>query len=275
VSTKKRARLRLRLLIAAVAGLALLGGGWLWLRDSSLVSVERVTVTGVTGADAGRIRSALTLAGRNMTTLDVRVGQLKTAVAPYPVVKDLRVSTEFPHGLRIDVIAQLPVGALTAGGRAVAATGDGTLVPDVAAGGLPAIAVGSLPGGSRVTDPSALAALALLAATPDRLLARISQVTTSSSHGLEVQLRSGPSVYFGDERDIAAKWAAATEVLADPSSAGASYIDVTDPAHPAAGASAQAVAAAGLASTGSAATAQASTPSQATTQPSTGTGPGG
>jgi cell division protein FtsQ len=264
VTTKRRLRVRLRLLVAVLASLALLGGGWVWLRDSSLVAVRSVSITGTSGPDGGQIRSALTLAARNMTTLDVRLAQLRMAVAPYPVVKDLRVSTQFPHGLRIQVIEQLAVGALTAGGRAVAASGDGTLLRDVPTGALPAIPVGSLPGGARVTDPSALESLALLAATPTRLLAKISQVTDSSSQGLVVQLRSGPSVDFGDDRGVDAKWVAATEVLADPSSAGASYIDVTDPSRPAAGVSAQAVAAAGLASSGSTGSGQASgTSSQA------------
>ena len=86
------------------------------------MSVDRVTVTGVSGPDSGAIRSALDLAARNMTTLDVRLGQLRTAVAPYPVVKDLRVSTQFPHGMRIHVIEQLPVGALVAGGETIAAS---------------------------------------------------------------------------------------------------------------------------------------------------------
>jgi cell division protein FtsQ len=239
--------LRVRVALAAVAVLALLGGGWLWVRDSSLVAVRKVTISGVYGPEATQIRSALTLAARNMTTLDVRTGQLRTAVGPYPVVKDLRVSTEFPHGLRIRVIEQLPVGALLAGGHAVAVTGDGTLLHDVAAGSLPEVPVRLLPGGSQVTDRPTLDALALLSVAPVRLLSRIAQVTDGSAHGLVVQLRSGPSIYFGDASELAAKWTAATEVLADPSSAGAIYIDVTDPSRPAAGASPQAVAAAGLA----------------------------
>ncbi len=255
--TRRRVRVRLRLVVAGLATLALLGGGWLWLRDSSLVGVQQVSITGVTGPDAARIRSVLTLAARNMTTLDVRVGQLKTAVAPFPVVKDLRVSTQFPHGMRISVLEQLPVGALVAGGRAVAASGDGTLLHDVAAGSLPAIPVRSLPGGSQVTDRVALEALALLADTPPRLVARIGQVTEAPPHGLVVQLRSGPDIYFGDGSDLNAKWTAATAVLADPSSAGAAYIDVTDPARPAAGA--QAVAPAGLATGGTASGTSAST----------------
>jgi cell division protein FtsQ len=238
--------LRVRVALVAVTVLAVLGGGWLWLRDSSLVAVRKVTITGVYGPDATQIRSALTLAARNMTTLDVRIGQLRTTVEPYPVVKDLRVSTQFPHGLRIRVIEQLPVAALIAGGQAVAVTGDGTLLHDVAAGSLPEVPVRLLPGGSEVTDRPTLDALALLSVTPARLLSRITQVTDGSAHGLVAQLRSGPSIYFGDASELAAKWTAATEVLGDPSSAGATYIDVTDPSRPAAGASPQAVAAAGL-----------------------------
>jgi cell division protein FtsQ len=246
VITRRRMRLRVRVALAAVAVLALLGGGWLWLRDSSLVAVRKVTISGVYGPDAAQIRSALTLSARNMTTLDVRLGQLRTAVGPYPVVKDLRVSTEFPHGLRIRVLEQLPVGALLAGGHAVAVTGDGTLLHDVATGSLPEVPVRLLPGGSQVTDRPTLDALALLSVTPARLLARVAQVSDGSAHGLAVELRSGPSIYFGDASEFDAKWTAATAVLADPSSAGASYIDVTDPSRPAAGASPEAVAAAGL-----------------------------
>ena len=250
VITRRRVRLRVRWVVAAVAIVAILGGGWLWLRDSSLVAVRQVTITGVTGPDSGSIRSALTLAARNMTTLDVRVGQLRTAVAPYPVVKDVEVSAQFPHRMRIRVVEDLPVGALVAGGHAIAASGDGTVLHDVATGSLPSIPVSLLPGGSPVTDRGALGALALLADAPPRLMGRIAQVATTPPHGLVVQLRSGPSLYFGDDSDLDAKWLAASEVLGDPSSAGASYIDVTDPSRPAAGVSPAAVAAAGLATAG-------------------------
>jgi cell division protein FtsQ len=250
VTVKRRLGVRARVAIGLAVAAALLGGGWIWVRDSSLVAVQRVSIAGVYGPDAGQIRSALRLAALNMTTLDVRLGQLRTAVAPYPVVKHLRVSTQFPHGMRIQVVEQLPLGALVAGGESVAASGDGTLLRDVPTASLPAIPVSSLPGGSTVTDGAALNALTLLAATPPRLAARIAQVTTNSGHGLVAELRSGPSIYFGDATDLGAKWASATAVLAAPSSAGASYIDVTDPSRPAAGVSEQAVTAAGLATTG-------------------------
>ena len=251
IVAKGAVRLRVKLIAGALATLLLLGGAWVWLRDSSLVAVKRVTVTGVSGTDAGQIRSVLTLAARNMTTLDVRLGQLHTAVAPYPMVKDLRVSTQFPHGMRIHVVEQLPIAALVAGGQTVAAGADGTLIHDAPTASLPAVPVRSFPGGSRVTDQTALDALALLGATPGWLEAKITQVTTSAPHGLVVQLRSGPVIYFGTASLLHAKWVAATAVLATPTSAGATYIDVTDPARPAAGVGPQALTAAGLATTAS------------------------
>ncbi len=66
-----------------------------------------------------------------MTTLDVQVSHLRTAVSPYPVVKGLQVSTQFPHGMRIEVIEQVPVAMVDVGGRSTPVAGDGTLLTDV------------------------------------------------------------------------------------------------------------------------------------------------
>ncbi len=225
----------------AVAGLVAVGGllfgAWLWVRDSSLVGVDQVTIGGVAGADAPAIRSALRSAARNMTTLDVKMNQLQTAVAPFPEVKRLHVRTVFPHRIVIDVVEQRPVAVVQVGGREVPVAADGTLLRSVAVTAtLPTIPLSVPPVGSRLAEGGAADAVAVLAAAPYQLLARISQATTVAGRGLVAQLRGGPSVYFGDTTHLAAKWLAVTEVLADPGSAGAAYIDVTDPARPAAGA---------------------------------------
>jgi cell division protein FtsQ len=253
--------------------LAVLAGGWLWLRDSSLVAVKRVSVTGLSGPDATRIRSALVLAARNMTTLHVRVDALRTAVAPFPVVKDVRVDTQFPHGLRIRVIEQTPVAAVVVGGHTIAVAGDGTLLHDVTAvQNLAVIPLRVPPGGSRLTDRAALSSVGLLAAAPWQLLARVSQVTSMPQHGLVVQLRNGPNIYFGDSGRLNAKWIAAAAVLADAGSGGAEYIDVTDPERPAAGATSTGSGAGtgGGASAGSGAGAGSGASTGATTGSSTG-----
>ena len=243
-------QLRLGAAIVLVLGL-LLAGAWIWLRDSSLVAVERVSVTGESGPDAAAIRSALTSAARNMTTLDVQMDQLRTAVYPFPAVKNLQVSTQFPHGMRIRVIEQLPVAAIVVGGRRIAVAADGTLLHDLAASSsLPLVPLSVPPGGPRLTEASAVGAVALLAAAPYQLLAGISQVTTVAGHGLVAQVRGGPSIYFGDARQLRVKWISASAVLADAGSAGAAYVDVTDPVRPAAGAGAGATGPAGTATGG-------------------------
>lgn len=223
--------------IAALAlVLVILTGGWLWLRSSSLVSVRRVTVVGVSGPDAGQIRTALVSAAKDMTTLDVQGEQLHTAVEPFPDVQAVRVSTEFPHGMRIDVVEQLPVAVVTVGSRSIAVAADGTLLRrPVPADSLPSIPLRVPPGGQRLSEGGAGEELQLLAAAPYALLAKIATVTRQPGHGLVAQLRGGPSADFADTSRLAAKWTALSAVLADPGSAGASYIDVTDPQRPAAG----------------------------------------
>jgi cell division protein FtsQ len=235
-----------RVIAVALGVLLLLGGAWMWVRSSSLVAVQKVTITGASGPDASQIRSALRNAARTMTTLDVQLGRLHTAVAPFPVVKGLSVSTEFPHGMRIRVIEQVPVAAVSVDGHLVAVAGDGTLLHDViASSSLPVIPVKVLPGGAHLSDPQSLGAVAVLAAAPYQWVARVSTVTSVAAHGLVAQLRSGPSIYFGNTSELPQKWTAVADVLADPGSNGAAYIDVTDPARPAAGAGSSAQSSAG------------------------------
>jgi cell division protein FtsQ len=267
-------RLRPRLVAALVVALVVLVGGWLWFRDSSLVAVKRVTVVGASGANASGIRSALRSAARDMTTLDVQMSKLHRAVSPYPVVKDLDVSTHFPHGLRIKVIEQIPVAAITAGSQRIAVAGDGTLLRDVRASpSLPEVSVRALPGGSRLKDRAALAAVSVLGAAPYQLLPHVGSVTESAAHGITVELRHGPNLYFGNPTLLSLKWTAAAGVLADAGSAGASYIDVVDPERPAAGAggaAASSTSAASSASAGSPASAGSSPVTPASASPAAG-----
>jgi len=240
-------RPRPRWLIGLVlVGAALAAGGWLLLRSSPLVSVERVTITGVAGPDAGSIDLALRRAAEGMSTLDVQTSRLRRAVAGFSDVRGLSVATRFPHGLVIHVVQLLPVGLVAVAGRRVAVSADGRLLPAlVPHTPLPLISLAVAPSGPRLTRAGALAAVHLLGAAPYRLLSRCGSVSWQGEHGLTVALRNGPRLYFGQATQLAAKWRAVVAVLASPSSAGAAYIDVTDPAHPAAGVGAAAYAAAG------------------------------
>ena len=227
-------RPRPRTLLAAAAALVLLIAGWFWLRDSSLVAVRTVEVTGVPGPQGARIREALVQTARSMTTLHVSDDALDTAVAPFSLVKRIEVSTSFPHTLRIHVVTNVAVGVVVAGGRQIAVTSDGTLLRDVSApAGLPQIPTSATPGGTRLTDPNAVAAVEALGAAPAALRGHVQGVQTTPDRGLTIQLSNGPLLIFGSSDRLAAKWAAAAAVLADSQAAGASSIDVTAPERPA------------------------------------------
>jgi len=245
-------RARLLVAVAIVVLAAIVGGGYMWLRDSSLVAVQRVSVSGLSGADAGQIRAALTAAARSMTTLDVRTATLRAAVSPYPAVAGIEVSTQFPHGLRIRVTERSPIAEILVAGRPVPVAGDGTLLRDVSAGaGLPVLTLAAAPGGVRIEDPGARAQLRVLEAAPAAMLRRVASVSSGYWHGIVVHLRQGPVLYFGTADRPVAKWRAVLAVLATPATAGADYIDVSDPDRPAAGSNSSAVAGA-LSSAGSA-----------------------
>ena len=203
----------------------LLAGGWLWLRDSSFVGVTDVTVTGATTSEEARIRAALDDAAREMTTLHVRRDVLDDAVARYPSVAGLRVETDFPHGMAIEVLEHRPVAALEAGGRTTPVSGSGIVLSGVEVDDtLPTVRSKRLPG-ERVENPRTLSALAVAAAAPPELLERGERLYWAPE-GLTMELRDGPPLVFGDRDDAAAKWAAAARVLAEPDAAGATYLDL-------------------------------------------------
>jgi cell division protein FtsQ len=224
----------MRATAAFLAVIAVLGAAWLWLRDSSLVAVRDVTVTGVSGPDAPKVREALADAARDMTTLHVRGDELRTAVDPYPGVLGVSTDADFPHRLRIAVHERNPIGAVVAGDQRVAIAADGTLMRTSPSAGLPAIAAKALPGGPHAGDPRVMRAVEVLSAAPPALRARVQRVYVGD-RGWTLPLRDGPVLYLGDSARLQAKWAAITTVLADPTSSGTTYLDVRLPERTAAG----------------------------------------
>ena len=210
---------------AVLVTVGLLAGGWLWLRDSSFVRVDDVYVTGATTSEEGRIRSALERAARDMTTLHVREQALHDAVASYPSVAGLRVDTDFPHGMRVEVLEHRPVAALDVDGNRTPVSGGGIVLNGVDADRpLPTIRRTQIPA-KRIDDDRTRAALAVAAAAPEPLLERSKRLSYGPD-GLTIDLKDGPPLVFGTDDHAAAKWAAAARVLAESSAAGATYLDL-------------------------------------------------
>lgn len=227
---------RRRLTVLALLLVALAAGYVFWLRDSSLVRVDKVTVSGVDTADGARVRAKLTAAARHMTTLHVDAAALRRAVADEPIVQSLSVRADFPHGLTISIVQNRPVALLVANGRQVAVAPDGTILDaSKVDNGLPIVRVGSLPTAGRMPDGPARDRVAVAATAPARLLPRIASISIQHGRGAVAQLQHGPVVIFGQAEALDRKWTAAVAVLSNRSSQGATYIDVRMPDRPVAG----------------------------------------
>lgn len=223
-----------RRLLALAFFLGLLLATFMIVRESSLVAVRDVEIRGASGREADRIRAALEGAARDMTTLHVDRDALRTAVAPYPSVKDVVVTADFPHGMRIEVLQHVPVAVVGVDGRDVPVAADGTLLRGTSVKGLPVVPLRTPPAGERIGSGVTARVVALLGDAPAVLRERIENVYVGG-RGLTMRLDSGTVLYFGTTERGVAKWAATARVLADPSSKGATYLDVRLPERPAAG----------------------------------------
>jgi cell division protein FtsQ len=230
-------RLRRRMLALTVVALVFGGLYMFVLRDLGLVAVQKVQVTGLANSrDSARATAALQQAARKSTTLHVDHRALAAVTAEYPVIKSIAVHTNFPTGMRIDVLQQRPAALLLAGGRRIAVAGDGSILADVPHTGLPTVRVagGSVPD-KRLTPSGTLDAVRMAGGAPAALTPSLQSVTRQGDKGWVIQMHDGPDLIFGPATRIAFKWEAAARVLADRDAAGADYIDLRIPDRPAAG----------------------------------------
>jgi cell division protein FtsQ len=225
------------LLVTGTVGLLLSAWmGWTWFRESPLVKVRHVEITGVSNSpDAAGIKRELQQAARGMTTLSVDSSRLKHAVSAYPVVRSVSASGNFPSTLQISVHEYAPVAALAGpDGNSVPVAFDGTLLPRAPNAKLPEVGVAATPAHNGFESERVRTLVGVLAGAPGPLRPQLQKASLSKDSGIQVAMRDGPTIDLGTSRRLSAKWASAARVLAAPSSSGASEIDVRLPERPSA-----------------------------------------
>lgn len=132
------------------------------------------------------------------------------------------------------VVAKLEVPRATAtigtGSGAVAVGPEGqilTWLPLQEDALLPSLPLSAVPKGGRLAGP-VLEQARVLGAAPAALRPYIESSYYGES-GVDVELRSGIELRFGDASQVAAKWKAAVAVLADPSITALDYVDLHAP----------------------------------------------
>ena len=225
-------RLRNGLIVTVLLLVAIAAGYMLWFRDSSLVAIDDVRVTGANVAPG--VEDRLTAAATGLSTLHLDRAAIESAVADDPTVVGLKIDTDFPHGITIDVQSRTPAGWLGADGGTLLAA-DGTVLasgvdrPD----GLPEVAGGELDG-ERASGVE-LAAARVLGAVPKPLQAQVEKAEVDKGHGVVAVLSGGIELRFGSPANADQKWRAAASVLADPKLTSATYIDLSSPSRPVVG----------------------------------------
>lgn len=100
---------------------------------------------------------------------------------------------------------------------------------------LPRLPLSEPPASGRLSGPM-LQQARVLGAAPPALRPYIASSYYGES-GVDVNLRSGIELYFGDASQVSEKWSAAASVLANPQISALDYVDLHAPRHPAIGGS--------------------------------------
>lgn len=227
-----------RSLVVGLVLLVLGVGAYVLARDTSAFAVRRIEVEGARPGLAAQVRHALRpLLGTSLVGLDG--AELERRVDALPAVVRADYDRAFPHTLRVRVFPERVVAVLRAGKSAWLVSARGRLIAPVAPGGERVL--------PRIWEPAAMRPVAgdFLAGDAGGVAARSVGVVgrfpvpvrtvTFAGGALVFQLRSGLELRLGEPRDIRLKLAVARRALPilPP---GTTYLDVSLPGRPVAGA---------------------------------------
>lgn len=174
----------------SVAALVVLGGLTVTVSRSALFAVTDVVVVGVDGPRADAVLAIADVrVGTNL--LDVDLGTVERRVRALPWVKDVDVGRRPPSTVELAVAVRRPAAVVHVGDAAWVVDGDGVVLAGGAPAGLPVVAAPNsvLPGvGVQVSDLAVRNALAVHAALPVGLRARVDRYDAPSERGLRLHL---------------------------------------------------------------------------------------
>jgi cell division protein FtsQ len=236
---RDQGRRRLHRLLAVLGVLMLPVVGVAALR-SPLLDVDTVTVDagGSAGVEAvARETAAAAGVATGAQLIDVDPGAVVAALLARPEIAAAHVERAWPATVTITVTPRVPAAimALTSGSIAFVAE-DGVVVAEAPAApaGLVTITGVRPPAvGERVDSERGRAALAVAAALPPPLAARVAEVHARASGDVELELAAdGGTVRLGPAADLASKLDAVGRVLAQVDLACLDTIDVRVPLSP-------------------------------------------
>jgi cell division protein FtsQ len=221
--------------VTILVGLALIAVvGW-WVTNSPLFDMRTFRVSGnrhLSDTDVARLAGL----SRSTNVVWLGTGAVAARVERDPWVVRARVSRTLPGSVTISVQERKPVAMVESKGSMLLVSGDGVVLGRASRKHrLPAIEVAGAPTqvGSRIRG--ATLQLIVARALPTRVRRRVAQITRTEGGSVNLILRSGVPVFFGDASQATAKARALSSLLswANEKAIPADYIDVRAPAAPA------------------------------------------
>jgi cell division protein FtsQ len=227
-----------RSLFVGVLALAAAVGVYLAARESSMFAVRSLRVEGAPPHVTAQVTAALQpLLGSSL--LKIGPADVQRQLGGLTTVASASIDRDFPHTLRIHVVAERPLAVLRQGASAWVVSADGRVIraldhPSLSA--LPRIWLSrdaSVSAGTSLGDGAGLAAVAALRTVQARPIGvRVRDVKTGESE-LTLFLRSGLELRLGDTSNLRFKLAVARKIL--PQLEPPAYLDVSVPERSVAG----------------------------------------
>jgi cell division protein FtsQ len=231
-----------RSLLLGAALLAAAVGVYLAARETSMFAVRSIRVEGAPPRVTAQVAAALQpLVGASL--LEVGPGDVQRRLAGLPTVASASLDRDFPHTLRVRVVAEQPLAVLRQGSSAWVVSADGRVLralehPSVST--LPRIWLSrdaSVNAGTGLGDDAGLAAVAAVRAVRSRPIGASIRDVKTGENELALVLRSGLELRLGDTSNLRFKLAVARKILPQLEPPG--YLDVSVPARSVAGAISQ------------------------------------
>jgi cell division protein FtsQ len=213
----KRQAGRRRLRWSFVAGaVALLCAALFGLSYTPIFSVSRVFVDGAVEIDPTLLQSVVDgTTGSSIVWLDL--ASVRARLEADPWVRKVRVSRDWPHTIRIDVVERRPVASFAGpDGQIRVVDGDGRVLALLS--GMPvdypflAVNAPNLDAGSDA-PPAVLAGIAVAKVLPDELRARIKQLDVSDAGEVKIELLPSGTVIIGPPSELRDKLVTVLTVL--------------------------------------------------------------
>ncbi|WP_430779871.1 cell division protein FtsQ/DivIB [Actinoplanes sp. G11-F43] len=210
------ARARQRRLRAAMpwligAGVLLAVGGLTWMvYGTAVLGVREVRVVGTEILTADQVRGAAAVPPK-LPLARVDLSGVGARVRGLPAVDHVVVSRSWPSAVVIEVVERTPVAVVPVGEQFLLLDGEGVGFRTVATppAGLP-LARLSTPGGA---DANTVSALTVLAALSDELRDQLVAISVESAVKINLELRKGRTVIWGDDTESERKSMVATALL--------------------------------------------------------------